>query len=156
MAWFRRRYGAGPLHLVSLVACLAFAGYVATRILSGPDGLRILVWFGGAAVAHDLVLWPLYAIADRGAVLATRRHPDRLPRVPWVNHVRVPAVVSAVLLAVSFPLVFRWSEPTYRAASGLTETPYLGRWFVLTGVAFGVSAVVYAVRIGRVVSEEKR
>jgi hypothetical protein len=95
MRWFRHHYGAGPLHLLSLVACLAFSGYIATRILAGPEGVRILVWFAGAAVAHDLVLWPLYAIADKGALLAARRHPDRLPRVPWVNHLRVPAVLSA-------------------------------------------------------------
>jgi ABC-type transport system involved in cytochrome c biogenesis permease subunit len=156
MAWFRRRYGAGPLHLLSLVACLAFAGYIVTRILAGPEGLRILVWFAGAAVAHDLVLWPLYAVADRGAVVAARRHPERLPRVPWVNYVRVPTILSAVLLAVSFPLVFRWSEPAYHNASGLTESPYLGRWLLLTGVAFGVSAVLYAWRVGRVMVKEKR
>jgi ABC-type transport system involved in cytochrome c biogenesis permease subunit len=156
MAWFRRHYGAGPLHLLSLVACLAFAGYVATRILAGPEGLRILVWFGGAAVAHDLVLWPLYAVADRGAVVAARRHPERLPRVRWINYVRVPTILSAVLLAVSFPLVFRWSEPAYHTASGLTESPYLGRWLLLTGVAFGFSAVLYACRVGRVMAKGKR
>jgi hypothetical protein len=141
------------LRLLSLIACLAFAGYVVTRILSGPEGIRILVWFAGAAVAHDLVLWPLYAVADRGAVVAARRYPDRLPRVPWVNHVRVPTILSAVLLAVSFPLVFRWSEPAYHTASGLTESPYLGRWLLLTGVAFGFSAVLYAFRVGRVMAE---
>jgi ABC-type transport system involved in cytochrome c biogenesis permease subunit len=156
MGWFRRHYGAGPLHLLSLVACVAFAGYVATRILAGPEAIRILVWFAGAAVAHDLILWPLYAVADKGAVVAARRHPERLPKVPWINHLRVPAVLSAVLLAVSFPLVFRWSEPTYHAASGLTEAPYLGRWLLVTGVAFGLSAVLYALRVGRVMAREKR
>ena len=78
MGWFRRHYGAGPLHLLSLVACLAFAGYVATRILAGPEAIRILVWFAGAAVAHDLILWPLYAVADRGAVRG-RPPPPRPP-----------------------------------------------------------------------------
>jgi hypothetical protein len=156
MGWFRRHYGAGPLHLLSLVACLAFAGYGVTRILAGPEGIRILVWFGGAAVAHDLVLWPLYAVADRGAVVAARRHPERLLRVPWINYVRVPTILSAVLLAVSFPLVFRWSEPAYHNASGLTESPYLGRWLLVTGMAFGLSAVLYAFRVGRVMVQGKR
>lgn len=155
MRTFRRHYGAGPLHLLALVASLSFAGYVVTRILAGPEAVRILVWFAGAAVAHDLILWPLYAIADRGAALAARHHPERLPKVPWINHVRVPTVFSAVALAVSFPLVFRWSEPTYHAASGLTESPYLGRWLLLTGVAFGVSAVLYALRIGKVLATKK-
>ncbi len=155
MRWFRRRYGAGPLHLLSVLTCLAFAGYVASRILAGPEAIRILVWFGGAAVAHDLILWPLYALADRGATLAARRHPDRLPRVPWINYLRIPAVLSAVMLAVSFPLVFRWSEPTYHAASGLTETVFLGRWLLLSGTAFGVSALLYAWRIGRMLAAKK-
>jgi hypothetical protein len=152
----RRRYGAGPLHLLSLVACFALTGYVVTRVLAGPEGLRILVWFAGAALAHDLLLWPLYALADRTATAAARRHPDRLPSVPWINHLRVPAVLSAVMLAVSLPLVFRWSEPTYRAASGLTESPYLGRWLLLSGAAFAVSAVVYALRVSRATVRGKR
>ena len=119
-----------------------------TRILAGHEGLRILVWFVSAAVVHDLIVWPLYAIADRGAAAAARRRPDRLPAVPWINHLRVPVVLSAVMLVVSFPLVFRWSQPAYRAASGLSENPYLGRWLLLSGAAFGASAVIYAVRVG--------
>jgi hypothetical protein len=156
MGWLRRRYGAAPLHLLSLLCCLALAGYGATRVLAGPEGLRILVWFAAAAVAHDLVLWPLYALADVTLVAVARRHPERLPKVPWTNHLRIPVVVSAVMLAVSFPLVFRLSEPAYHAASGLTENPYLGRWLLLTGMAFGLSAVVYALRLGRAIAREKR
>jgi hypothetical protein len=136
---------------LSVVACLALAGYVVNRILTGPEGLRILVWFGAGAVAHDLLLWPLYAIADRGAVRVHRRHPDRLPAVPWINHLRVPAVISGTLLAVSFPLVLRLSDPTYRAATGLTESPYLGRWLLVTAVLFAASAFLYAARVGRAV-----
>lgn len=148
-AWLRRRYGAGPLHLLALIACFCLVGYVVSLALSAPEYVRILVWFGGAAVAHDLVLWPLYAVADRAAVIVARRRPDRLPAVPWINYLRVPAVLSGVALAVSFPLVFRWSEPTYHAASGLTERPYLGRWLLVTGIVFAASALLYAVRLGR-------
>jgi hypothetical protein len=149
MSWLRRRYGAGPLQLLSLLSCVALAGYVVSRVLAGPEGLRILVWFAGAAIAHDLFLWPLYALTDLTAVAASRRHPERLPKVPWINHLRVPVVLSAVMLAVSFPLVLRLSEPAYHAASGRTENPYLGRWLLLTGMAFGLSAVLYAFRLGR-------
>jgi ABC-type transport system involved in cytochrome c biogenesis permease subunit len=155
LAWFRRRYGAGPLHLLALLACLAFAGYIATIVVRVPEGERILIWFAGAAVAHDLILWPLYAVADMAASRTARRHPDRLPAVPWVNHLRVPVVLSAVMLAISFPLVFRWSEPSYRAASGLTENVYLGRWLLLSGSAFGLSALIYAFRVGRVLRRKK-
>jgi hypothetical protein len=156
MGRFRRHYGAGPLHLLALLACFALAGYAVNRALSVPEGVRIIVWFVAAAVAHDLILWPLYTVADRSAAAVARRHPDRLPPIPWINYLRVPAVLSAMMLAVSFPLVFRWSEPTYRAASGLSENPYLARWLLLTGLAFAVSAVLYALRIGRAVTRGRR
>ncbi|MHB1535676.1 MAG: hypothetical protein ACYC1D_13935 [Acidimicrobiales bacterium] len=149
MAWLRRRYGAGPLHLLSLLACFALTGYVVDHMLAAPQGLRIVIWFAAAVIAHDLVLWPLYTLADRGSARLARRQPERLPAVPWINHVRVPVVLSAVLLLVSFPLVLRLSEPIYHNASGLTEHPYLDRWLLVTGVAFAVSALLYALRLGR-------
>lgn len=148
-AFLRRHYGAGPLHLLGMITALAFSGYLVHEILQVYLPLRILVWFLGAAVAHDVILWPLYAVADRTSVAMSRRRPDRLPAVPWVNHLRVPAFFSAIWLAVSLPLVARWSQPTYRLASGLSEDPYLGRWLLLTAVAFGASAVAYALRLAR-------
>jgi hypothetical protein len=147
--WLRRHYGAGPLHLLGLLASLALAGYGASRVAQLPQATRVAVWFVGGAIGHDLVLWPLYALADRGAVRAARRHPDRLPRTPWINHLRVPAVISGVLLAVSFPLVLRLSPGPYQAATGLTPAPYLQRWLLITGTLFALSAIIYAVRVGR-------
>jgi hypothetical protein len=151
MTWFKRRYGAGPLHLLSLLACVALAAYIATRIEASGPLIRIAIWFVGAAVVHDLVLWPLYALADRGAVRAARRDPSRLPPVPWINQVRVPAVLSGFLLAVSFPLVLGLAPRTYRAATGLSVSPYLDRWLLITGGLFAASALIYAVRLGRAV-----
>jgi hypothetical protein len=151
MRWLRRRYGAGPLHLLSLIACFALVAYALTRIWQQGGLVRIVALFIGTAVLHDLVLWPLYALADRGALRVARRHPDRLPRVPWINHVRVPTVMSACLLAISLPLVLRLSEQPYHNYTGLTESPYLGHWLLVTGVLFGFSAVIYAVRLGRAV-----
>ena len=149
MSWLRRHYGAGPLHLMSLLACWALAGYVITRIHAEGGWVRILLWFVLALVVHDLVIWPLYALADRSAVALARRHPQRLPRVPWINHVRVPAIISGILLGISFPLVFRLSARYYTATTGLSEAPYLGRWLLVTGILFGGSAVLYAIRLGR-------
>jgi hypothetical protein len=146
MSRFRRLYGAGPLHLVSMMACLCFAGYLVWTILPAPQSIRILIWVGGAAVAHDLVLWPVYTVIDRAARAGARR---RVPPVPWINHVRVPVVLSAVTLVISWPLVTRHSEAAYHAASGLSEHPYLGRWLLLSGLAFAVSLLIYAVRILR-------
>ena len=149
MGRLRRRYGAGPLHLLSLLACFALAGYAVTRIRDEGGLIRILAWFVASVIGHDLVLWPLYALADRSAVRLSRRHPGRLPTVPWINHLRVPVIVSAVLLGVSLPLVLRLSSANYVAYSGVSESPYLGHWLLVTGVLFAGSAVIYAVRLAR-------
>ncbi|MGH7747292.1 MAG: hypothetical protein ACRDY0_02255 [Acidimicrobiales bacterium] len=149
MRWLKRHYGAGPLHLLSMAACFVLAAYAASRLVASGPVTRIAVWFVGAAVAHDLVLWPLYALADRGGVRAARRDPSRLPRVPWINHVRVPVILAGVLLAVSFPLVLGLSERNYHAFTGLSQAPFLGRWLLVTGSLFAASAVLYAVRLGR-------
>ena len=110
---------------------------------------KIAVWFAGSVVAHDLFLWPLYALADRAGVRAARRNPSAPPPVPWINHVRVPAVLAGVLLLVSFPLVLQWSPGAYHAATGLSQAPFLNRWLLVTGVLFAASAVLYAIRLGR-------
>ena len=149
--WLQVHYGAGPLHLLCLPAGLAFAGYLVWTVLPAPNSTRILIWVAAAAVVHDLLLWPLYTIADRAARLVGRRgdHQRATTAVPWINHLRVPAVVSAVTLAVSFPLVLRHSERAYHAASGLSEHPYLARWLLLSGSAFALSAVAYTIRLLR-------
>ena len=153
MTWLRRRYGDGPLHLILSVACLAFAGYLVWTVLPAPNSVRLLVWIAAAAAVHDLVLWPLYALMDRvlGPIARKRRGNDGIhrPSVPLINYIRVPAVLSAVMLLISFPLVLRHSEPAYHTATGLTEQPYLGRWLLLSGCAFGGSALLYVARLLR-------
>ena len=146
---FRRVTGAGPLNILALLAGLAFAGYLVWTVLPAPDSLRILIWAAGAAVVHDLIVWPLYALADRAARALQSRDARRLPTVPWINHVRVPVVLSAMMLIIAWPLVIRHSEASYHFASGLTEHPFLGRWLLLSGSAFAGSAVVYAARMVR-------
>lgn len=155
MTWLRRHYGAGPLHLLGLLAAFALAGYVASRVAGVPQAERVAIWFAAGIVAHDLVLWPLYTLVDRAAVRAARRDLQRLPRVPWLNHLRAPVVLSAVWLISSFPLVLRLTPRTYRSATGLTPDVYLGRWLALTGLTFAVSAVLYALRLGRAVRAER-
>ena len=145
MRLFRRLYRAGPGHALLMLGGFAFAGYVVDRIVHVSQPLWIAIWFGGAIVAHDVVLFPLYALADR---LLLRRCGRLRARsgVPWVNHVRVPVVMSGILLLVSFPLVFRLSDRTYLAATGLHPTVYLARWLLVSAGLFAASAVVYAVR----------
>lgn len=142
---FRRRYGSGPWHLLALLACFALAGYVASLIVQVPQALRIGIWMVGAVILHDLVIWPAYTLLDRA--LNLRRRTQRRSLVPWVNHVRVPAIMSGCLLAVSFPLVLGWSGSTYRSATGLSPTPFTDRWLLVTAVLFWLSAVVYLARL---------
>ena len=140
----RRHYGAGPLHLLALLACFALAGAAAQHVSHDPLRLRYLVWFVGAALVHDLLLFPLYALLDRsaGALVHRRRAPDR----GSVNWVRVPALLSGLLLLVFAPVVLQRSEGAYGIASGLDQDAYLGRWLAITGVLFLASAVLYALR----------
>ena len=140
----RRLYGAGPLHLLALVACFALAGAAAQHVSHDPLRLRYAVWFVGAALAHDLLLFPLYALLDRSARGLVRRRRESAPGS--VNWVRVPALLSGLLLLVFAPVILQRSEAAYGVASGLDQDPYLGRWLAVTGVLFLSSAVLYALR----------
>ncbi|MER6952208.1 hypothetical protein ABT294_50190 [Nonomuraea sp. NPDC000554] len=155
-ATYRRlaaRYGADPLHLLALIACFALAGYAATRVVAAGIWVGFLVWFVGAAIIHDLLLYPLYALAD----VAVQRRPWRRRRPPsapvaWapsINYVRVPAALSGLLFLIWFPLILRLSEANYRRSTALDLSPYLGRWLLVTGVLFAGSALVYAIRTRR-------
>ncbi len=141
MVTLARRVGASPAQLALLVGCLGLAAYAAFFLLGDPALLRMLVWFGGAAVVHDLVLFPLYAAADRALVSVARG------RVPLVNHVRVPALGAGLALLMFWPGIVRQGAATHLAATGLDQAPYLGRWLVLSAVLFGASGVIYAVRV---------
>lgn len=150
---FVRWYGADPLQALALLGCFALAGYVAWRLSGQPAALRMLVWFVGAAVAHDLVLYPLYALADRSvrpALRGRRGRPGRpAPRVPPLNYLRAPALGAGLLLLLFLPGIARRGAATYHAATGQTQQPFLGRWLLLTAALFGLSALCYAVRLGR-------
>lgn len=138
----------GPVALLALLASFVVAGYAGVRLLSGnPVGVG--AWFVGSAIVHDLVLFPLYAAADAALVMLLRRRPAlaTVAGVPWLNHLRVPAVVCGLLLLVWSPLILRLSAPTYLAASGLSPQPFLARWLAVTAVVFAMSAVALAVRV---------
>ncbi|MCZ7437303.1 hypothetical protein O7598_12930 [Micromonospora sp. WMMC241] len=137
MADLRRAYGAAAWHLPLTVGCLAVAGWVALRLAGEPTAGRMLLWFVGAAVVHDLVLFPAYAAADRTLGRAGRS---------LRNHVRVPALGSALLFLVYLPGVLGLGDGTYAAATGLAPAPLLGRWLAVTGVLFAVSALLYTAR----------
>ena len=138
----RRRYGAGPLHLLALIASFALAAAALAHFLDTGAPINLLAWFVGAIVGHDLILFPLYTGLDR---LAGRAEPST--RVPVVNHIRVPAVLSGLLLLVYFPLILRLSAPVYEKATALNPQVYLGRWLAITAGLFLISAIAYAIRL---------
>jgi hypothetical protein len=140
-----RWYGASPLHLLALLACFGLAGYAAVRLVSSQP-LAVAAWFLGAVIGHDLLLMPLYSLADRSVMAAFRYRAPELPVVAWINYVRVPAALSGLLLLVWFPLILRLPSP-YHASTTLSADPYVWHWLAVTGALFLLSAVALALRL---------
>jgi hypothetical protein len=155
LAGFRGCYGSHPLHLATMVAGFALAGDILVTVkpatLWNPHAWwqSIAVWFAGAIIAHDLVLFPLYALADRLLGIADRRphRCGRHPRISARNYVRIPALGSSLTLLVFLPDIIGQGAPTYLAATGQTQQPFFGRWLLVTAAMFGTSAIAYKTRL---------
>jgi hypothetical protein len=146
MTIFARRYGARPLHLLAMIASFALAGYAAIQLFHSRS-IEVFVWFAGAAVGHDLLLLPLYAIAD--STIARGRRRSALPgAAPWINYVRIPAAASALLLLVYLPSIARLSS-VFTATTGLSSEGYFSRWLGITGVLFLLSGLALAIKLRR-------
>jgi hypothetical protein len=145
MRWFRRWYGANPLHLLVMLGCVLLSDYAAVRLLQVKP-VDVLIWFIGAVVGHDLILLPLYVLADRSVMTVFRHRPPNLPTVPWINYLRVPAALSGMLLLIWFPLIFRIPS-NFPRTTDLSLNPYLGHWLAVTGVLFLLSAAAFALRL---------
>lgn len=164
--WLRRWYGARPLHLMSLLAAFSLAGYAVHAVAVAGQWHGFAAWFAIAIAGHDLLLFPLYALADLslrrllppaagapgpGPETGRAGRAQQWPAAPGaLNYIRMPAAFSLLLLLVWFPLILGLSSASYRRASGLSTSPYLWRWLAVTGAAFLISAVCYALRLRRV------
>nr|WP_296770930.1 hypothetical protein [Rhodococcus sp. (in: high G+C Gram-positive bacteria)] len=143
MTTFRKMYGAGPVHLIAIAFCLAVGLSVVFQL--GFPALwntsvwwqSIAVWFVGAALLHDLVLFPLYALLDRGLVAGLGR---------WVNAVRIPALGAGLSLLLFFPGIISQGSVSYESATGLTQQPFALRWLLLVVAMFAASGLFYAGR----------
>lgn len=156
MTAFRRFYGASPLHLAAVIASTAVAAYALVQALDVvADPQRLVRWLLGAIVAHDLVLYPLVALVGvlATAAIAPSAHRSRL-RVAALNHVRVPALFSGLLLLVWFPLIASKAPRTFMRSTGLDVDVYLGRWLVTTAILFAGSALVFALRARKLGREQ--
>jgi hypothetical protein len=152
MTRIRRFYGAQPLHLLATIVSFALvAAGVAGWFQAGSDPRGILLWALGCGVAFEAILWPLAWLLDRialGSQLGDRgARPWRGPRNR--AYVRVPALLSALLLIVFAPLIFGADTPDYEATTGLTPPDYLARWLLATAAMFVISAFAYALSLRR-------
>ncbi|MEU5213105.1 hypothetical protein [Streptomyces sp. NPDC020742] len=125
-----------------MLASFALAGYAGVRLLAGGQWPLVVVWFVGAALLHDLVLLPLYALADRALARYTA---GSARQRAWTGYVRVPAALSGLLLLVWFPLIAGStggdSAAHYEAVTGLPAGVFLPRWLLVTAALFAASAL---------------
>lgn len=146
MQRFRYEYGAGPFHLLAVLACFAVVAYAISQML-GRGLPNLALWFLGAILLHDAVLFPLYATSDRVASLLARLTGDSAARprgVSALNYVRFVAVFSALMFIVWFPLILGLGG--LAAVSGQQPDGYLERWVGLSLLVALVAALVYTVR----------
>lgn len=148
MKRFRYEYGASPVHLLVAVASFAVSAWALSQVLdvlSTPG--RFLIWFLGAIVLHDFLFLPLYSLLGLGAAGALTRgdHPSRL-RIAALNHLRIPVMLSGLMLLVWYPLVLSKAAAGFESTTGGDADIYLNRWLLLTAVLFVGSAVLFAVR----------
>jgi hypothetical protein len=134
-----QHYGGGPGHLLASIASLAIAAAAVIGWTQRPkDLMSVLIWFVAAFLLHDLVLLPIYTVADRFTL-------GFLP-IRATVYVRVPALISALVLAVVFPTVLGYGGRSAYNLTGIHEHGYFERWLVLTGVLFALSGLAFALR----------
>ena len=149
MARFRSSYGAGPLHLIAVIASLAIVMYAVLEIAGTAHPVNFALWFIAAIVVHDMIAFPLYSALGVIAGAGLQR-PDLTPGIFSINFVRIPALLSAFVFIVWFRVILGFSEPEVIESTGLGTDPFLGRWLLLTGVMFLISGLLYAVKLRRV------
>lgn len=150
MRSWRRHYGAGPWHLLGLLACFAVAAYATTRIFAQGGGKAILVWFALCVILHDGIGWPIYASADRALTRCTRRGlVCGGSGITWINHVRVPTLMSGLLLLMFAPMIFRLSSSYFEGITGFSEDVYLWNWLLVSAILFAASGLLFLWRLAR-------
>jgi hypothetical protein len=149
MTGFRRLYGANPLHLIGHVAVFFVTGWAIDQIVGGGAVVNWIAWFVGAVLLHDLVLLPLYSGLDRLLGRAAAAGESTRRRLSPVNHLRVPAVVSGILLLVYFPVILGYSSANYRNDTGHSLAGYTRNWLLITAGLFVGSALIYVLRTMR-------
>jgi hypothetical protein len=103
------------------------------------------VWFAVAVIGHDLILFPLYALADRllrrprsspDDTDGAPQHPSR--RMPLTNYIRMPTLAAGLLLLMFLPGIIEQGAPH---SSSCLEPPAAD---LSQGLAVEVSALLVA------------
>jgi hypothetical protein len=147
---FRRRYGASPLHLAGHLAVFAIAAFAIDRIASGAGLAKLIALYIAFVIAHDLIFLPAYSSLDRAARSALMQLPTRgSARVPAINHIRVPALISGLLLIIYAPLISGKADADYFRTSGHHVSGYLRNWVLISVALFLGSGLIYSLRVLR-------
>lgn len=135
-------YGRDPLHLLGVIFCYALATYAGVKLFSNVT-LWVALAFPGGIFLHDFVLFPLYTKADTAL---TSFHNKQMKKdktsKPWINYVRVPVVISFLLLLCYFPIILRLAHDRH-LYTGLSPDSYLYRWLIVTAALAAGSAFSY-------------
>jgi hypothetical protein len=125
--------------VLAYLALLPLCAWALLELLGGRSAERIALWLAAAVVVHDLVALPLYSGADRAAQAVLGRA---------VNHVRIPAALSLLMLVVFWGTIAGTGEPAYHSTSGETFEGYTARWLLVTAALFAASGLLYLLRRG--------
>lgn len=137
---------SGALHLAAHLAAIAIAAFAVSRVLSpaSTGDVNFLVWIVAGALLHDLVLLPMYSLADIVMRLTIADHPMR--RRPAVNYLRAPALISLVLMLVYAPTIFNRNPGNFERVSGRPQPTHpLEAWLWITVALFAIAALVAGV-----------
>lgn len=150
MRRLRDFYGGTPLHLLATVMSFALvgAGFVGWA-RPGSDLRGVLTWVLGCLVGSELVLLPSARLLDRIAIGVSHGNRRSQRQRRDLAYVLVPMLLSGLLLLVFAPLIFRFDDASFAAATAMTTAPYLARWLFSTAVLFGASALIHALKLAR-------
>jgi hypothetical protein len=150
LARVRRRYGASPWHLAGHLLALAVVAFALDRIAAGTSIAIVIALYIALVIGHDLILLPAYSALDRLVRALLSRAPARgRARVPTINHLRAPALISGLLLVIYAPLISGRADHGYLLLSGHHATGYLRNWLLISAALFLGSGLIYALRVRR-------
>lgn len=136
-------YGRDPIHLLGVIFCYGMVAYAGAKLFSNVQWWIALAFPAGIAL-HDFVLFPIYRKANH--VLTDyqleRERKGKTSR-RWINHIRVPVVISFILLLAYFPIILRLVADQRPLNTGLSQDSYLYRWLIVTAVLAAGSALAY-------------